>query len=44
MQDESGDSYELSLVGYKCIGAYARNKKNQNQVNSPNPHFSALFS
>ena len=32
MQDDGGDCYELSLVGYKCIGAYARNKKNQNQV------------
>ncbi|XP_038880570.1 phosphoethanolamine N-methyltransferase-like isoform X1 [Benincasa hispida] len=32
MEDEGGDSYELSLVGYKCIGAYARNKKNQNQI------------
>ncbi|XP_023003747.1 phosphomethylethanolamine N-methyltransferase-like isoform X3 [Cucurbita maxima] len=32
MQDEGGDCYELSLVGYKCIGAYARNKKNQNQI------------
>ncbi|KAL5544972.1 hypothetical protein UlMin_008756 [Ulmus minor] len=30
--DESGTSYELSLVGCKCIGAYVRNKKNQNQI------------
>ncbi|XP_024022156.1 phosphomethylethanolamine N-methyltransferase [Morus notabilis] len=30
--DESGNSYELSLVGCKCIGAYVRNKKNQNQI------------
>lgn len=28
----SGNSFELSLVGYKCISAYVRNKKNQNQV------------
>lgn len=32
MQDGSGNSYELSLVGCKCIGAYVRNKKNQNQI------------
>lgn len=32
MQDGSGSSYELSLVGCKCIGAYVRNKKNQNQI------------
>ncbi|KAF3437181.1 hypothetical protein FNV43_RR19934 [Rhamnella rubrinervis] len=30
--DESGKSYELSLVGCKCIGAYVRNKRNQNQI------------
>ncbi|KAI4329995.1 hypothetical protein MLD38_028311 [Melastoma candidum] len=30
--DASGNSYELSLVGCKCIGAYVRNKKNQNQI------------
>ncbi|KAL7178568.1 hypothetical protein ACSBR1_042006 [Camellia fascicularis] len=28
----SGNSYELSLIGCKCIGAYVRNKKNQNQI------------
>lgn len=32
MREESGDSYELSLIGCKCIGAYVRSKKNQNQV------------
>ncbi|KAI3443278.1 uncharacterized protein J3R85_000208 [Psidium guajava] len=32
MRDASGDLYELSLVGCKCIGAYVRNKKNQNQI------------
>uniref|UniRef100_A0A7C9CNF3 phosphoethanolamine N-methyltransferase n=1 Tax=Opuntia streptacantha TaxID=393608 RepID=A0A7C9CNF3_OPUST len=26
MQDESGNSYELSLVGGKCIGAYSKSK------------------
>ncbi|XP_060968935.1 phosphoethanolamine N-methyltransferase 2 isoform X2 [Cannabis sativa] len=31
-KDESGNCYELSLVGCKCIGAYVRNKKNQNQI------------
>ncbi|XVF32036.1 hypothetical protein REPUB_Repub17cG0047000 [Reevesia pubescens] len=30
LKDE-GNSFELSLVGCKCIGAYAKNKKNQNQ-------------
>ncbi|GKV23689.1 hypothetical protein SLEP1_g33391 [Rubroshorea leprosula] len=30
--DDSGNSFELSLVGCKCIGAYVRNKKNQNQI------------
>ncbi|CAL9240548.1 unnamed protein product [Arabidopsis halleri] len=32
MNDEDGNSYELSLVSCKCIGAYVRNKKNQNQI------------
>ncbi|XP_055826946.1 phosphomethylethanolamine N-methyltransferase-like [Solanum dulcamara] len=27
-----GNSFELSLAGCKCIGAYVRNKKNQNQI------------
>ncbi|KAJ0962646.1 hypothetical protein J5N97_027768 [Dioscorea zingiberensis] len=27
-----GDSFELSLLTCKCIGAYVRNKKNQNQI------------
>uniref|UniRef100_A0A803P7K5 phosphoethanolamine N-methyltransferase n=1 Tax=Cannabis sativa TaxID=3483 RepID=A0A803P7K5_CANSA len=31
-KNESGNCYELSLVGCKCIGAYVRNKKNQNQI------------
>ncbi|KAM4106553.1 hypothetical protein ACJW30_04G070000 [Castanea mollissima] len=30
--DGSGNSFELSFVGCKCIGAYVRNKKNQNQI------------
>ncbi|KAI3518106.1 hypothetical protein L1887_06496 [Cichorium endivia] len=32
VSNASGNSYELSLVGSKCIGAYVRNKKNQNQI------------
>ncbi|KAA8542823.1 hypothetical protein F0562_023975 [Nyssa sinensis] len=32
IHDDSGNSFELSLVGCKCIGAYVRNKKNQNQI------------
>lgn len=32
MRDECGNSYELSLVSSKCIGAYVRTKKNQNQI------------
>ncbi|XP_062157876.1 phosphoethanolamine N-methyltransferase 2-like isoform X5 [Alnus glutinosa] len=32
LSDGSGNSFELSLVGCKCIGAYVRNKKNQNQI------------
>ncbi|KAG6424636.1 hypothetical protein SASPL_115054 [Salvia splendens] len=30
--DNSGNSFELYLIGCKCIGAYVKNKKNQNQV------------
>lgn len=30
--DGYGNSFELSLVTCKCIGAYVRNKKNQNQI------------
>ncbi|KAL6609559.1 hypothetical protein ACP70R_039528 [Stipagrostis hirtigluma subsp. patula] len=29
---QDGDSFELSLVTCKCIGAYVKNKKNQNQI------------
>ncbi|XP_059642006.1 phosphomethylethanolamine N-methyltransferase-like [Cornus florida] len=32
MHDGFGNSFELSLVSCKCIGAYVRNKKNQNQI------------
>ncbi|CAN6717420.1 unnamed protein product [Malus baccata var. baccata] len=32
MPDDSGNFFELSLVSCKCIGAYVRNKKNQNQI------------
>ncbi|XP_062232050.1 phosphoethanolamine N-methyltransferase 1 [Phragmites australis] len=30
--NQHGDSFELSLVTCKCIGAYVKNKKNQNQI------------
>nr|ACG33501.1 phosphoethanolamine N-methyltransferase [Zea mays] len=30
--DQDGNSFELSLVTCKCIGAYVKNKKNQNQI------------
>ncbi|XVF30011.1 hypothetical protein REPUB_Repub16aG0020500 [Reevesia pubescens] len=30
--DDSGNLFEFSLVNYKCIGAYVKNKKNQNQI------------
>ncbi|PAN18305.1 hypothetical protein PAHAL_3G193400 [Panicum hallii] len=30
--DKTGNSFELSLVTCKCIGAYVKNKKNQNQI------------
>lgn len=30
--DQDGGSFELSLVTCKCIGAYVKNKKNQNQI------------
>ncbi|KAK9091597.1 hypothetical protein Sjap_024774 [Stephania japonica] len=30
--DASGNTSELSLINCKCIGAYVRNKKNQNQI------------
>ncbi|XP_059643065.1 phosphoethanolamine N-methyltransferase 1-like [Cornus florida] len=30
--DALGNSFELSLVSCKCIGAYVRNKRNQNQI------------
>ncbi|KAG2242135.1 hypothetical protein Bca52824_096023 [Brassica carinata] len=31
-RDASGKSFELTMVGCKCIGAYVKNKKNQNQI------------
>jgi len=40
-RDASGNSFELSMVGCKCIGAYVKNKKNQNQV--PKNFFIRLF-
>ncbi|KAL0415745.1 UNVERIFIED_CONTAM: Phosphoethanolamine N-methyltransferase 1 [Sesamum latifolium] len=30
--DNAGNSFELSLMSCKCIGAYVKNKKNQNQI------------
>lgn len=32
--DGFGNSFELSLISFKCITAYVRNKKNQNQANT----------
>ncbi|KAL0429554.1 UNVERIFIED_CONTAM: Phosphoethanolamine N-methyltransferase 1 [Sesamum radiatum] len=32
LYDNSGNSFELALIGCKCIGAYVRSKKNQNQI------------
>ncbi|CAN6818535.1 unnamed protein product [Brassica oleracea] len=31
-RDASGKSFELTMVGCKCIVAYVKNKKNQNQI------------
>ncbi|KAL3639404.1 glycylpeptide N-tetradecanoyltransferase [Castilleja foliolosa] len=32
MYDNSGNSFELALVGFKCIGAYVKYKNNQNEI------------
>jgi hypothetical protein len=32
LSDGSGNFFELSLVGCKCIGAYVWNKRNQNRI------------
>ena len=32
--DGFGTSFELSLISFKCITAYVRSKKNQNQANT----------
>lgn len=32
MYDGSGNSFELSIISFKCITAYVKNKKNQNQA------------
>ncbi|KAJ9708448.1 hypothetical protein PVL29_000474 [Vitis rotundifolia] len=32
MSDDFGNSSEFSLITFKCVGAYVRNKKNQNQI------------
>ncbi|CAN8269135.1 unnamed protein product [Cochlearia groenlandica] len=31
-RDDAGNAFELSMIGQKCIGAYVKNKKNQNQI------------
>uniref|UniRef100_A0A1J3JVT4 phosphoethanolamine N-methyltransferase n=1 Tax=Noccaea caerulescens TaxID=107243 RepID=A0A1J3JVT4_NOCCA len=31
-RDAAGNSFELSMIGCKCIGAYVKSKKNQNQI------------
>ncbi|RID63380.1 hypothetical protein BRARA_E02393 [Brassica rapa] len=31
-RDAAGNSFGLSMIGQKCIGAYVKNKKNQNQI------------
>lgn len=40
MYDDNGNSFELSLITCKCIAAYVKNKKNQNQVLL---HFSLFY-
>jgi len=37
--DDRGNSFELSLIGHKCIETYVGNKKNQNQVTKQGFHF-----
>lgn len=32
LSDDLGNSFELTLITFKCVGAYVRNKKNQNQA------------
>ncbi|XP_075516828.1 phosphoethanolamine N-methyltransferase 1-like [Primulina tabacum] len=32
LYDDSGNLFEFALIGCKCIGAYVKNKKNQNQI------------
>ncbi|KAL5697413.1 phosphoethanolamine N-methyltransferase [Ranunculus cassubicifolius] len=31
-QDDSGNTFELEMISCKCVGAYVKNKKNQNQI------------
>ncbi len=31
-EEDNGEYSEFRLVGCKCVGAYVRNKRNQNQV------------
>lgn len=32
VEEADGSFYKFELVGFKCVGTYVRNKKNQNQV------------
>jgi phosphoethanolamine N-methyltransferase len=32
VEEADGSFYEFELVGFKCVGTYVRNKRNQNQV------------
>lgn len=34
-EEADGSFYKFELVGFKCVGTYVRNKKNQNQVRKP---------
>jgi phosphoethanolamine N-methyltransferase len=43
-RDAAGNSFELSMIGCKCIGAYVKNKKNQNQANQNSAYQDCLVS
>lgn len=42
LKDDAGKSYELSLIGYKCIETYVKNKKNQNEVRLCHHHYTSI--